>query len=300
MSTSKISAAIGCLSDKKKMSTSSKRIIEGKTVLSILKEKQSRAKTANTNYIIEVSEDTTPYHHSLIEQINAKTIRELTLKTHGSHGPSGLDAFEWRRILTHFNQTSIELCKRLAKLSYTIASKVHPHENLTAYNSCHLINLDKNSGVRPIGIGEVQRRKIGKTITRCIESDFKNLEKDFQLCLGLNCDIEYTIQSLRNEFEKPETDAILLTDAENASNSLIRELVLQRPNSTKRPTSTAPITTQKETSPKTPETNVLPNATQIIDLELEIKINDICKNVVNWIPRFLVLSKNMPGFQFVE
>ena len=177
---------------------------------------------------------------------------------------------------------------------------MHPHENLTAYNSCLLINLDKDSGVRPIGIGEVRRRKIGKTITRCIKSEFKNLEKDFQLCLGPNCDIEYTIQSLRNEFEKPETDAILLTDADNASNSLIREFVLQRPNSTNRPTSSAPITTQKETSPKTPETNVLPNATQIIDQELEIKINDICKNVANWIPRFLVLSKNKPGFQFVE
>ena len=33
----------------------------------------------------------------------------------------------------------------------------------------------------------------------------------------------------------------------------------KEPNSTNRPTSTAPITTQKETSPATPETNVLPN-----------------------------------------
>ena len=35
----------------------------------------------------------------------------------------------------------------------------------------------------------------------------------------------------------------------------------KEPNSTNRPTSTAPITTQKETSPATPETNILSNAT---------------------------------------
>ena len=67
-----------------------------------------------------------PYHPSIFEQINAKSGRKSTLKTHGSHGPSGLDACEWRRILTDFSQTSIELCKTNAKLTYTIASKVVP------------------------------------------------------------------------------------------------------------------------------------------------------------------------------
>ena len=84
-------------------------------------------------------------------------------------------------------------------------------------------------------------------------------------------------------------------------------------NSINRPTSTVRFTT----SPATPETNVLPKATKpnpsppaittapfdpwkLIDQEFEIKINDIYKNVVNWKPRFIVLSKNKPGFQFIE
>ena len=87
--------------------------------------------------------------------------------------------------------------------------------------------------------------------------------------------------------------------------------------STQKPTSTAPITTQKETSPSAPETNVPANATQsyqsppgittapldpwkLIDQEIENKINDIYKIVVNWKPRFIILSKNKPGFQFIE
>ena len=152
-------------------------VIEGKTDFSILKEKHPQTKTANTNYIIEVSEDTMPYHPSIFEQINAKTVRKSNLKANGSHGPSGLDACEWRRILTHFNQTSNELCKTHVKLSYTIESKILPHEKLTAYNSCRLIPLDNNPGVRPIGIGEVLRTAIGKTVTKQQNQTIKISEK---------------------------------------------------------------------------------------------------------------------------
>ena len=58
-------------------------------------------------------------------------------------------------------------------------------------------------------------------------SDLKNLGKRFQLCLGHKCGTEYAIHSLRKEFEKPETDAKLLIDAEKAFNSLNRELALK-------------------------------------------------------------------------
>ena len=96
----------------------------------------------------------------------------------------------------------------------------------------------------------------------------------------------------------------------------------KEPNSTKRPLSTTPNTTQKETSPATPETNVLPNATQSYSSPppistasfgpwsfIETKFNQTLlkliqttykKTVVNWKPRFIILSKNKPGFQFIE
>ena len=39
---------------------------------------------------------------------------------------------------------------------------------------------------------------------------------------------------------------------------------------------------------------------KLIDQELKNKINDKCKNVVYWNPRFIILSKNKPTFQFIE
>ena len=60
MSTSKTIAAIGCLSDKKTKGVPPiNEVIGGKTVLIILKENHPQAKkTAITNYITEVKEDT--------------------------------------------------------------------------------------------------------------------------------------------------------------------------------------------------------------------------------------------------
>ena len=64
------------------------------------------------------------YHPSKIEQINAKKIQKPTLTTHGRQNPQGLDVLEWTKKITHFNQTSTELWKTIAKLSYTIASEI--------------------------------------------------------------------------------------------------------------------------------------------------------------------------------
>ena len=84
------------------------------------------------------------------------------MKTNGSHGPSGLDAGEWRRLLTSY-KSSIDLCKTVSKLAIRIATE--ELKFLNSYNAC-LIALDKCPGVRPIGIGEVLRRIIGKSIVK--------------------------------------------------------------------------------------------------------------------------------------
>ena len=92
------------------------------------------------------------------------------MTTHGSHGPSGLDANEWRRILTHCGQQSVETSKTLAKIAQKKSTEILSHELLEPYNAYRLILLDKNPGVRPIGTDEIICRIVGRTITKCLNA----------------------------------------------------------------------------------------------------------------------------------
>ena len=105
------------------------------------------------------------------------------MRTHGSHGLSGLDANEWRRILTPFGQQSVEISKTIAKIAKKLATEELNPELMKPYNACRLTPLDKNPGVRPIGIGEVMRRIIGRTITKCLKNELMSLGSNYQLCL---------------------------------------------------------------------------------------------------------------------
>ena len=86
--------------------------------------------------------------------------------TKGGSGSSGLDADGWRRILTSnsFGTASSDLLKSVADFIKNLCSKIINSENklLEAFIACRLIPLNKNPGLRPIGVGEVLRRIAGK------------------------------------------------------------------------------------------------------------------------------------------
>ena len=230
MTEGKISNAIRGLSDEVKGGVLSlnDKITKGnktQTVFEILQEKHPKKQPANPNYVVEKSSLSLPYHPVIFDKLNTAKIRKAAMKTHGSQGPSGLDAQEWRRMLTSFKTSSNDLCKTVSKLAIRIATE--ELDFLDAYNGCRLIALDKCPGVRPIGVGEVLRRIIGRSILACLKNDLKLLGGVTQLCLGQKCGIEHAIHSLRESFEDTETEAILLIDAQNAFNSLNRELAIK-------------------------------------------------------------------------
>ena len=146
------------------------------------------------------------------------------MKTNGSHGPSGLDAGEWRRLLTSYKSSSIDLCKTVSKLAIRIATE--ELNFLNSYNACRPIALDKCPGVRPIGIGEVLRRIIGRTKVKCVKRDLQLLGRNVQMRLEQKSDIEHAIHALRRRLLEDRTEGILLIAARNAFNSLNRDLAL--------------------------------------------------------------------------
>ena len=108
------------------------------------------------------------------------------MRTHGSHGPSGFDANEWRRILTHFGQQLVGISKRIAKIAKKLATEELNPELMELYNACRLMPLDKNPGVKPIGIGEVMRRITGRTITKCLKNELMSLGSNYQRSIQQN------------------------------------------------------------------------------------------------------------------
>ena len=88
--------------------------------------------------------------------------------------------------------------------------------------SCRLIPLDKNPGVRPIGIGEVICRIMGKAVTTFLKYDIINSVGPLQLSAGQEGGCEAAVHAMEDLFSSDDCEAVLLVDASNAFNSLNR------------------------------------------------------------------------------
>ena len=165
----------------------------------------------------------------IFENIDAQAIYNAAKNTNGAAGPSGMDSDGWQRILCSksFKSSSVELCEAVAQLAKKLATNLVDPSTLSEYTACRLIPLDKNPGVRPIGIGEVLRRVIGKAITTLLKPEILSTTAPLQACAGLQGGVEASIHALRSIFEDTDSHGILLVDADNAYNALNRSMALQ-------------------------------------------------------------------------
>ena len=82
----------------------------------------------------------------------------------GGSGPSGVDAAGLHRLCTAFKNSLADLCDAIALLARRLSTSYLDPSGIQAFVTCRLVALDKCLGVRPIGIGEVLRRIVGKGI----------------------------------------------------------------------------------------------------------------------------------------
>ena len=106
------------------------------------------------------------------------------------------------------------------------ASEVSKKESLEAFLACQLIPLNKSPGIRPIGIGEVLRRIMGKAVMMVLKKDVIHSAGALQVCAGQQAGVESAIHSMVDLFESDTTSAIIQIDATNAFNSLNRKVFL--------------------------------------------------------------------------
>ena len=202
-------------------------VLTGKTVMDILLEKHPEGAPLHPNAISPAEQHHHNFHPIIFDTIDGTLIRSIALRAIGSAGPSGLDARNWRRICTSFSHHSNDLCEAIAAVSRRLCTEYVDPDPIESLMACRLIALNKNPGVRPIGVAETLRRIIGKAIISTISEDLQIVAGCIQLCAGQVSGIEAAIHAMNVSFEDAGTEAALLVDASNAFNSLNREVALR-------------------------------------------------------------------------
>jgi len=167
------------------------------------------------------------YDPVLFECLTGEVIKRAALHTHGAAGPSGVDAYCWRRMCTSYKEASAGLCSALASVArYLCTTLLEDPTVLMPFIACRLIPLDKNPGVRPIGIGDVPRRIVAKATLFVIGEDIISAAGPLQTCAGHAAGSEAAIHAMKELFDNGECEAALLVDASNAFNCINRQAAL--------------------------------------------------------------------------
>lgn len=162
----------------------------------------------------------------IFEEITGDEILKASRNTFGAAGVSGGDADHWRRLLNSYGDASARCRDAMASFGRRLCSSFMDPLVLEAYLANRLIPINKNPGVRPIGIGEVFRRIIGKVINKVLKNDAMKAAGATQLCAGQTAGIEAVIHFMVDLFDNDDTDGLLMVDADNAFNRLKRSAAL--------------------------------------------------------------------------
>ena len=118
-----------------------------------------------------------------------------------------------------------DLREAIAKLARKMCTEDCKY--LQPFISNRLVPLKTHSNdVRPIGIGEVLWRIIGKCVIDIAKEDVQKAVGNLQVCAGQHAGVEAAIHALRELYDDKECEAVLLVDASNAFNTLNREAMM--------------------------------------------------------------------------
>jgi len=75
----------------------------------------------------------------LFDGLTGDLIKVAALRTQGAAGPSGVDAYSWRRLCSSFGKASQILCNSLAAVGCRLCASVVDLAELMAFVACRLI-----------------------------------------------------------------------------------------------------------------------------------------------------------------
>ena len=177
-------------------------------VKGILEAKHPKGKKAPSSLKLEITKsDPQPV---IFDCIDAEAVHKVAKNVYGSGGPTLIDADCWKHILCSksYGKASVQLCGAIAELAKKLSTAPVDHRFLTEFVACRLVPLDKGEdksgkiGVRPVGVGEVLGRIVGKLIMYVIKDDIQNAAGPIQTCAGLKGGIEACIHATRDVWEE--------------------------------------------------------------------------------------------------
>ena len=124
-----------------------------------------------------------------------------------------LDANGFKRILDckSFKKSSTNLCDSLATMTRRLCAEFIDPLTIEPILANRLIPLRKGKdGVRPIRVGEVIRRIIGKCVIKGEKAKCHWCQWSLQVCAGHKCGSEAVIHTMHSIFEADDIDAVLL------------------------------------------------------------------------------------------
>ena len=98
---------------------------------------------------------------------------------------------------------------------------------MEAFIAFMLIPLNKNPGLKPIGVREELCRTAGKVVMNILQKEVINAAGSLQVCAGQEAGAEAGIRAMYDIYNNEHSEAVLLLDAENAFNSINRNVILR-------------------------------------------------------------------------
>ena len=162
-------------------------------------------------------------HHVFYSDINGELIKKHTKRTSGA-GVSQQEDNLWHKMVTAHKDASASLCTALATVARRLVTEYVDPRGLEALLANRSIAIDKCPGLRPVGVGEMARRIIGKAVMEV--TGHKVQQSVGALHAGHPVGVESAIHAVRDFLDDDSSDGILLIDADNAFNRIHRAVAL--------------------------------------------------------------------------
>jgi hypothetical protein len=165
-------------------------------------------------------------HPVFFSPINGDLIKKNALRTSGGAGVSQQEDALWHKMVSGHKEASASLTNALASVARRLVTEYVDPQGLEALLANRGIAIDKCPGLRPVGVGEMARRIIGKAVMAVTGEKVRESVGALQLCAGHPVGVESAIHAMRGFLDDESSDGILLIDADNAFNRVNRAVAL--------------------------------------------------------------------------